>query len=136
MKIVVSGAIIRDGQIYLTKRKLNQTFPGSYESPGGKVNENESRFCAVVRELKEEINVDVVSACEAAHLELPGILQPESVNFTLFKIIAFRGEPTPQEGQEGSWFTGPEVEHLELAPGNKAVLPKLLQMIKESVGIE
>lgn len=132
MKIVVSGAIIRDGQIYLTKRKPNQTFQGTWESPGGKVNEGESRFNAVVRETKEEINVDIISAYLAAHVELPSILQPESIDFWLFVVMKFRGEPTPQEGQEGGWFNLHQFQKLDLAPGNRAVVRELLRSIGDA----
>lgn len=55
---VVCGAIQIDDK-FLIARRSKGTDPGFWEFPGGKVEQNESREEALIRELKEELDVDV-----------------------------------------------------------------------------
>ena len=55
---VVCGAIQIDEK-FLIARRSKGADPGFWEFPGGKVEQNESREEALIRELKEELDVDV-----------------------------------------------------------------------------
>ena len=55
---VVCGAIQIDDK-FLIARRSKGADPGFWEFPGGKVEQNESREEALIRELKEELGVDV-----------------------------------------------------------------------------
>ena len=55
---VVCGAIQIDDK-FLIARRSKGADPGFWEFPGGKVEQNESREEALIRELKEELDVDV-----------------------------------------------------------------------------
>jgi len=52
--VVVSGIVLIDRKILLQKRK-----DGFYSTPGGKVEKEEDPLCAVIRELKEEIDITI-----------------------------------------------------------------------------
>lgn len=59
MIISTSAAIIKDKKILLTRRnKHTMLFPDHWTLPGGKVNEGEPANLAIVREIKEELNLD------------------------------------------------------------------------------
>ena len=59
MKIVVSCALIDiDGRILLSKRPNDTTMGGLWEFPGGKIETNETAEMAIVRELKEELDIE------------------------------------------------------------------------------
>lgn len=57
---LVSAAILRkNGKILITRRKLEGHLGGLWEFPGGKVLENETPQQACIREIKEEVNLDI-----------------------------------------------------------------------------
>ena len=58
--LLVTAAIIRhDGKILIARRKSNVPYPLLWEFPGGKVEINEDPKACVVRELKEELDIDI-----------------------------------------------------------------------------
>ena len=57
---IVVGIIKRaDGKLLITKRKKDQLLGGLWEFPGGKVEPKESLETALIREIKEEVNLDI-----------------------------------------------------------------------------
>jgi len=59
-KLVVAGLIIgADGRVLITQRRADQALPLQWELPGGKVEPGEAPVAALVRELREEIGVEV-----------------------------------------------------------------------------
>ncbi len=59
--IVASAFIHKDGKVLVARRADTKAFlPGIFEIPGGKVEFGESPQQAVAREVKEELNLDVV----------------------------------------------------------------------------
>jgi 8-oxo-dGTP diphosphatase len=59
---VVCGIIkFNDNDILISKRSLHKNeYPGIWELPGGKVNDNETNINALKREIKEELDLEVV----------------------------------------------------------------------------
>ena len=56
---VVCGIIFnKDNQLLVTRRNSGD-FKGKWEFPGGKVKENEDDKSSLIRELKEELNIQV-----------------------------------------------------------------------------
>lgn len=55
---VVAAVIIKDGKVYATKRGYG-SFKGGWEFPGGKIEPHESKEGALIREIKEELNVRI-----------------------------------------------------------------------------
>ncbi len=68
MKIVLVSAVALvdlDGRVLLSQRPKHKQMPGLWEFPGGKVENNESPELALIREIKEEIGIDIRSSCLA-----------------------------------------------------------------------
>ena len=55
---VVCGALIIDGKVMIAKRNYGSA-KGMYEFPGGKVEKQETKQEALIREWKEECDVDI-----------------------------------------------------------------------------
>jgi len=57
---VVCGILIWNDKVLIGKRKLtNQHQPGKWEFPGGKMEEGETIYEAIIREFKEELDIEV-----------------------------------------------------------------------------
>tara|TARA_B100000524_G_C23633349_1_gene364010 strand:- start:453 stop:869 length:417 start_codon:yes stop_codon:yes gene_type:complete len=66
LKLVVSIALINDAnEILLSKRPNNKHLEGFWEFPGGKVEKGEVPELALIREIKEELNIDINHKCIA-----------------------------------------------------------------------
>lgn len=60
--IVVAAALIdADGRVLLSQRPEGKAQAGLWEFPGGKIEPGESPETALIRELKEELDIDVAA---------------------------------------------------------------------------
>ena len=55
---VVAAVILSEGKIFATQRGYGD-FKGQWEFPGGKIEEGETPHQALVREIKEELDIDI-----------------------------------------------------------------------------
>jgi 8-oxo-dGTP diphosphatase len=56
---VTAGVITDNDKVLITRRIPKENFAGGWEFPGGKIEDNETPEDCLVRELKEELNIDV-----------------------------------------------------------------------------
>ncbi|MFB6292377.1 MAG: NUDIX hydrolase [Candidatus Nanohaloarchaea archaeon] len=118
---LAGNVIIEEGEILLVHREDE----GWWDLPGGKVEEDESPTEAAVREAREEIGVEV-------ELEKPffsGEFQHSGELFLWHGYLARLEEGVPEaHGEKFSdveWFSGEELDELELAPNLGQILPAL-----------
>ena len=55
---VVCGALIQQGKVLIARRNYGSS-KGMYEFPGGKVEKSETKEEALIREMKEELDIDI-----------------------------------------------------------------------------
>ena len=66
MVLVVAAALIdSDGRVLVARRPSGKKMAGLWEFPGGKVEQGETPERALIRELKEELGIDVTENCLA-----------------------------------------------------------------------
>lgn len=128
---VVSALIVEQGRVLLTQRRPEQDFAGCWETPGGKVEGNESWHEALRREFREEVGVELSGISEHAlwcgSIERPG---KEEVFVLLLRAdLATNSVPRPLEGQGIGWFGLLSIPHLPLMPANKAALPRTQELL-------
>jgi len=117
---VAVGVLIReDGAFLLTSRPPGKPYAGYWEFPGGKVEQGESTFDALCRELNEELGIDV-STATAWKVEL--VDYPHSlVRLHFFKVTRWSGALQMREQQSAQWETLP-VRVQPVLPGTIPVL--------------
>jgi 8-oxo-dGTP diphosphatase len=125
-QIHVAAAIIhRNNQFLLSKRQSHQHQGDKWEFPGGKVESGESTEQALIRELKEEIDIDVTKASPFHQLSFS---YPEKDVFLEFLLVTeFSGQERGLEGQQIAWFSKTELLALTFPDANVPVLAKIEQ---------
>ncbi len=108
--IHVAVAVIKNsnGKILLSKRPDHVHQGGLWEFPGGKVESNESVQQALVRELKEEL--DIIATAFTPLISIPHQYPDKTVLLDVWEITEFSGTAKSNEGQPLSW-----VDHNQLA---------------------
>ncbi|MDO8313114.1 MAG: Nudix family hydrolase [Sideroxyarcus sp.] len=103
-KIVdVSAAVLQrpDGSFLLAQRPSDKIWAGYWEFPGGKIEPGETLHDALVRELREELGIEVVTAYP--WLTRVFSYPHATVRLNFFRVTAWRGELHPHEGQQFAW---------------------------------
>ena len=117
---VAIGVLKKDGRICLSQRQKHQTFADKWEFPGGKVEKGESVEAALIREFKEELNIDTQQWQPL--IEVPWHYEKISVRLHVFETEQFFGNPIGNEGQEIAWFLPTELSELEFPEANKGIV--------------
>jgi len=119
---VVAGLVLKDGKVILAKRKKGDPLEGLWEFPGGKVEKNENLFEALVRELKEELNIKVkpIKVLEEIEHHYPHI------SFRMYLILALTNDdPVAIESEEIILVTLEDVDSINLAPADRIIWKKI-----------
>jgi 8-oxo-dGTP diphosphatase len=128
--LVVAAAITsEEGHLLLQQALPGKRHAGMWEFPGGKVEAFENPTLALMREVREELAIELNPAAlqpvgfaeEAAGEGRPGIV------LLLYRCDRWRGEPEALEGQNWGWFTLNEAASLPMASMDKALLQALIK---------
>ena len=120
---VAIALIAHDGRVLVARRHADVHAGGCWEFPGGKRHEGESYEACIVREVKEELGVDVVIAGPWVTIEHE---YPEhTVTMQGFKCRIIRGEPRAICSQEIRWIPVAELNPKEFPPANQHSVAQL-----------
>jgi mutator protein MutT len=122
-RIVVTAAVIRRGdEFFVTRRHEGVHLEGFWEFPGGKCDGGESLEDCLRREIREELNADIVvggKILECAHE------YPTRVVELHFFECELKGEPSPMLGQEMRWVKRAELRSLQFPPADDELIARL-----------
>lgn len=126
IKIVeVAAAVLQkpDGSFLLAQRPKGKIWAGYWEFPGGKVEAGESAREALVRELREELGIEV----ETAYPWITRVFTypHATVRLSFFRVTGWDGEMHPHEGQQFSWQHANGVDVDPVLPANVPILRAL-----------
>lgn len=127
MIINVVAAVIRDeeGRILITQRNLKKAQGGLWEFPGGKIESEETKEHAIVREIKEELDVDIEYKDYLAEkvFEYP----EKTINLIALECKKINGEIRLLEHEAYAWVDEKELNDYEFAPADLFIIEKLLE---------
>jgi 8-oxo-dGTP diphosphatase len=119
--IAVACALIeRDGRLLVAQRPPGKALALKWEFPGGKIERGETAAAALVRELREELGLEVEVGRELASVT-------HDYGDVFITLVPFRctptgAEPHPREHVEARWCTPDEIDALDLADADRPVL--------------
>jgi len=124
--LVAACALVdTDGRVLLTERPAGKTMAGLWEFPGGKVHETETPEAALIRELKEELAIDVAESCLAPFTFASHRYPDFDLLMPLYVCRRWQGTPTPLEGQELAWVRPARLSDYEMPPADKPLVAML-----------
>lgn len=114
-----------DGRVLLARRPEGKKMAGLWEFPGGKLNPGETPEQALIRELKEELGIDVAAACLAPFAFASHAYDGFHLLMPLFLCRRWKGIPTPREQQTLAWVRASKLGDYEMPPADKPLIPLL-----------
>lgn len=98
----MAGVIARDsGEVLVAQRTAGRELAGAWEFPGGKVAPGESASEALVRELREELGIEVLAA--EPLIDYTHAYPARVVRLDVWRVNRYRGEIRGLEGQPLRW---------------------------------
>lgn len=125
--IEVVAAIIRDGENILATQRGYGDFKGGWEFPGGKMELGESPESATIREIKEELDVEVEVG------QLVETVEYDYPNFHLtmhcFLCTIKNGSLVLNEHMAAKWLTRETLDTVNWLPADQGVVEKLKNIL-------
>lgn len=122
---VVGAVIINQGLVLCARRGMQTSLPGLWEFPGGKIEEGESPVAALIREIHEELGIELIVGKEittTSHQYEFG-----TVNLTTFYCEIAEGAPVALEHDSIAWHKPEDLQSLEWAPADVPAVVRVMQ---------
>lgn len=124
--LVVAVALVdADGRVLLAQRPAGKAMAGLWEFPGGKVHEGETPEAALIRELREELGIDVTETCLAPFTFASHRYESFHLLMPLYVCRRWNGMVTPHEGQALAWVRPQRLEDYPMPPADKPLVALL-----------
>jgi 8-oxo-dGTP diphosphatase len=129
MKIVevAVGVIKCDNKIYISKRANELHQGGKWEFPGGKREANESIEDALIRELSEEIGIQVTT--QSPFMLIEHDYGDKKVRLDVRLVEGFEGKAHNQEGQQSLWVHISDLNKFTFPDANMPIINKLVGLV-------
>lgn len=128
--IVVAAALVdRDGRLLVQQRPEGGSMAGLWEFPGGKIEPGETPEQALIRELGEELAIDVDHACLAPACFASDTLGDRHLLLLLYVCRKWRGLPTAQHASALRWVRPAELHGLAMPPADKPLIGLLEALV-------
>lgn len=128
MVINVVAGVIRneEGKILITQRNLKKAQGGLWEFPGGKIESGEAKEQTIVREIKEELDIEVKYE---SYLDEKVFEYPEkTINLIALNCTKVKGNIKLLEHEAYAWVREEELNDYEFAPADFFIIEKLKQV--------
>lgn len=119
---VVAGVIYKDGKFLIAKRSYGE-FKNMWEFPGGKIEENETHHEALIREIKEELELEI---------KVNEFITTINYQYSSFKLImhvykcdCLSGKINFNVHSKVKWITVKDLKNIKWVPADIKILDKL-----------
>lgn len=119
---VICDSIKEKNQIFATARGYGD-FKGQWEFPGGKIEELETPQQALIREIKEELETEIIVG------DLIGTIEYDYPTFYLsmdcFWCEVAKGDLILKEAQEAKWLTKADMYSVQWLPADLIIIAEI-----------
>jgi 8-oxo-dGTP diphosphatase len=130
IQLVVACALVdEDGRVLIAKRPEGRALAGLWEFPGGKIEAGERPEEALIRELAEELGIDVTESCLAPLTFASHAYEEFHLLMPLYVCRQWDGEIEPREGQEISWVRPNRLNEIQMPPADEPIKAMLRDLL-------
>jgi 8-oxo-dGTP diphosphatase len=130
LTLVVAVALVdADRRVLLAQRPEGKKLAGLWEFPGGKVDPGERPEQSLIRELREELGIEVKEACLAPLTFASHAYEDFHLLMPLYVCRRWEGVPRPLEGQKLAWVRVNEMRAYPMPPADEPLIPMLRDLI-------
>ena len=124
--VAVVAAVVSDdeGNILVARRPADKHEGDKWEFPGGKIEPGEDSYEALVREIREEIGISILSATRL--IRAPYHYPEKTVVLDTWQVKQYKGVPRGCEGQQIAWIAPHELGNLTFPDANRAIIGALV----------
>lgn len=121
-EIHVAAAVIKNdkGEVLLSLRHEHTHQGGLWEFPGGKLDDGEVVYDALVRELREELGIEVEEALPL--IRVRHAYADRSVLLDVWEVLRYQGEPGGCEGQALQWVDRERLTEIEMPAADVPII--------------
>ena len=123
--MVAAALADADGRVLLQRRAPGRAMAGLWEFPGGKVEPDERPEAALVRELEEELGIEVEPAALTPAAFASADNAGRHMLLLLYLCRQWRGEPRPLDAAELAWVRPADMAALPMPPADEPLIPLL-----------
>lgn len=123
LDVVVAVIINKENKIFIAQRNLKKSQGGLWKFPGGKIEKGETKEQAIIRELQEELNIDVSVDCEIGEHVFNYPDRP--INLIAMKCKIVSGNVVLEEHENAKWVPLDELDSFEFAPADVFIVDML-----------
>jgi 8-oxo-dGTP diphosphatase len=128
--LVVAAALIdADERVLITQRPQGKQLAGLWEFPGGKVESGERPEAALIRELAEELGIEVEEACLAPLTFASHAYEDFHLLMPLYVCRRWRGIVRAAEGQPLKWVKPQNLRDYPMPPADAPLIPALIDLL-------
>ena len=122
--VVVAAVIARNGRILIGQRRKADRHSFKWEFPGGKVEAGESPRQALVRELKEELDIQATVGREITRYSHRYASRPV-FELIFYRVDRFEGEPRNLAFETIEWVERKDLPSYDFLEGDISFVHKL-----------
>ena len=128
--LVVAAALLdSDNRVLLAQRPAGKSMAGLWEFPGGKIEPGESPEAALIRELNEELGIDITAACLAPFTFASHAYDEFHLMMPLYICRKWHGIVTPKEGQQITWVRPNKLRDFDMPPADIPLIAMLQDLL-------
>jgi 8-oxo-dGTP diphosphatase len=128
--LVVAAALIdADNRVLLAQRPEGKKLAGLWEFPGGKVDPGERPEQALIRELREELGVEVKEPCLAPLTFASHAYEGFHLLMPLYVCRRWEGFVASREGQTLKWLRPNQLRDMPMPPADEPLIPALIELL-------
>ena len=123
--IAVSIGLITNNKHILIGKRTTGHFASLWEFPGGKIELNETSYDALIREMHEELDINVQSASEVIHIREKS--HKVTFHLQIWQIHKYTGTIIANEQQHLQWAPIDQIHNIDIIPTNIPIIQFLQQ---------